>query len=232
MLYIIKTNDLRYEHLKEYCKEKYNVLYDDKIPINYVMDILILPIEGIDEFGYIKGTNLNLERILEMNKVKKIYCGKIKQKLKELTKKYNVELISIYDDICYCSKMFNLKIQIIRFFISEKLQTCFDDVKILVIGNDYKAYLISERLCCDIYDYNSISTKAINNLELNKYDCIIKMDNFNLEFDKIIIEMSDIEKIDLEYMLKNKNIYYINHLERQYLTKSSAKIMYDSLVKI
>ena len=76
MLYIIKTNDLRYEHLKEYCKEKYNVLYDDKIPINYVMDILILPIEGIDEFGYIKGTNLNLERILEMNKVKKIYCGK------------------------------------------------------------------------------------------------------------------------------------------------------------
>jgi hypothetical protein len=57
------------------------------------------------------------------------------------------------------------------------------------------------------------------------------MNNYDLEFDQIIIEMCDIDKIDLSYLLKNKNIYYINHLERQYLTKSSAKIMYDSLVK-
>jgi hypothetical protein len=231
VLYIIKTNDLRYEHLKDYCIKKNSVLYDDKIPINYSFDILFIPLDGIDEFGYIKGTNLKLEKILEMNNVRKIYCGKINQKLLDITKKYNVEVVSLYDDFNFCSNMFNIKIQIIKFFLSEKFQVCYDDLKVLVIGNDYKAYLVSERLSCDIYDCDSISTKAIKNLDLKKYDCVVKMNNYDLEFDQIIIEMCDIDKIDLSYLLKNKNIYYINHLERQYLTKSSAKIMYDSLVK-
>lgn len=232
MLYIIKTNDLRYEHLKEYCKEKYVVLFDDKVPINYEIEILFLPLEGIDEFGYIKGTNLKLHVLLDTNKVQKIFTGKVKAKLIEISKKYNVEVISLYDDLWYCSHDFNIKVQIIKFFLCEKLQMSFDEIKILVIGNDYKAYLVSERLCCDIYDIASISTKAISNIKFEKYDAIIKLVNLDLEFDKIVIEMQEIENIDLAYLLKNKDIYYINHLQRQYLTKSSAKLMYDCMVKI
>lgn len=232
MLYIIKTNDLRYEHLKEFCKEKYKVIYDDNIPINYDIELLMLPLDGIDEFGFIKGTNLNLSVILESNKVKNIWCGKIKKKLLDITKKYNVKLYSFYNDLWYCSHEFNIKVDIIRFFLCEKYQQSFEELKILVVGNDYKAYLVSERLGCDIYDTGSISTKAINNINFDKYDAIIKFNNLDFDFNKIIIEMQEIEQIDLIYLLKNREVYYINWLQQQYLTKSSAKIMYDCMVRI
>ena len=45
-----------------------------------------------------------------------------------------------------------------------------------------------------------------------------------------VVEMQDIDKVDLMFLLKGKNIFYINHLCQQYLTKSSAKLMYDCMV--
>ena len=58
------------------------------------------------------------------------------------------------------------------------------------------------------------------------------MKRLEFNFHKLIIEMRDIEQMDLSYLLFEKEIYHINQLQKQYLTKSSAKIMYDCMVKI
>ena len=231
MLYIIKTFDERYKYLKDYCLGKYNVIYDDKSPINYEIEILFLPLEGLDEFGYIKGSNINLENFLQLNKVSKVYTGNINEKLKELSKRYSFSLFSFYDDLWYCSCEFDLKIEIIKFFLSDKLHESFENIKILVVGNDYKAYVVKERLKCDIFDNKNVPIKSVKNMNFDAYDAIVKFQNIDFSFNKIIIEMQDMYKIDLLFLLQNKEIYYINHLQRQYLTKTGGKILYDCMVR-
>ena len=227
MLYIVKTKDLRYEYLKKYCEKKYKVVFDDKMPVNLEIDVLIIPLGGIDEFNFIKGTNINLDLFLKNNKVKELYTGKVNEKLISLSKKYNFKIYSFYENVWYLSQEFDLKLEVLKFFLSDKLQTSFDELKILVVGNDYKSNIVSERFNFDIYN---LKTKKITSINLDKYDVIIKFDNVDFDFDGIVVEIQDIDKVDLMFLLKGKNIFYINHLCQQYLTKSSAKLMYDCMV--
>ena len=231
LIYIVKTNDLRYYFLYEFLKVNNSCEYAFSITSKNIKTI-VLPLEGLDEFGYIKHTNLKLENLLVDNKIEKIYTGKINQVLSRIGKVNNIKIISFYDDIIYCRNEFQIKMDIIKTFLEEKMNMRFQEIKILVIGNDYKAYLISEKLSCDIYDKGSISSKAVQEFLWNNYDVIINSSNIDLSVcgEKYIIEMNEIDNIDLSILLNCKKVFFINQLLTQYLTKSGGKILYDSMV--
>lgn len=232
LIYIVKTNDNRYYHLQEFLKQKYECCYSNALPVVNNIKTLVLPLSGIDEFGYIKNTNLKLEKFLLGNQVKEIYTGYVNKLLLKIAEIYKIKVISFYDDIIYLKNDFLVKIDVIKTFVEEKFSVRFSDLKALVIGNDYKAYLLSERLNIDIYDKGSVSNKAIKDFLWSNYDVIINCSKNDLSVcdGKVIIEMDDITDIDIYIFANFKNIYFINQLETQFLTKSGGKILYDSMV--
>ena len=232
MFYIVKSHDNRYLYLNEFLSSKYTCEYSYTLPTISVSKI-VLPLEGIDEFGYIKGVNIKLEKILDDNKISEIYTGRINGKLKILSQKYNFTIFSFYEDMNYCKNEFLLKLDVIKLFLQEKLNTSFKDIKVLIVGCDYKAYLASEKLGVDIFDKGSISNRSIKDFLSNNYDVIINFSSDDISFmsDKLVVEMNDFSSIDLTILLSSKNIYFINQLINQYLTKSGGKILYDSMVK-
>ena len=80
---------------------------------------------------------------------------------------------------------------------------------------------------------NAIFTKKCQQNVKNGINSVFDIDFMgDLIYNKITIEMQSFEKVDLAFLLEGKEIYYINHLQRQFLTKSSAKIMYDCMVRL
>lgn len=209
----------------EIIKKEKDVIYGSEYNVNCVVDSLVLPFDGIDEGGYIKGCGLKLEKILNNHPIKIIYSGKSNLLLKSLCAKYKIKLIVFNDDESFETKNYLLKLNVIKSFLIEKGNLSFDEIKVLVIGSDYKACLASSKLMCDI-------CKSDLN-ELEKYDvylifCPHKVENFK---GKILIDMREIEELNLMDFINCKEIYHIDLLMRQYLTKSSAKLMYDCMVK-
>ena len=231
LIYIVETSDRRYWYLKEFLNGSYECEYSNTLPKNNIK-IIVLPLDGVDEFGYIKHTNLKLDSLIKNNKIKKIYTGVVNNYLSRFGKINNIVIISFYDDVIYCKNEFLIKIDVIKTFLEEKLNTRFSDIKTLVIGNDYRSYVLSEKLNLDIYDKGSLASKSLKNVLWSNYDVIINFSSFDLEKcdEKIIIEMNEIQDLDLSILLNCKKIYFINQLMWHYLTKSGGKIMYDSMV--
>lgn len=211
---------------------KFDCEYSNTLPIINNVKTLVLPLEGIDEFGYIKHTNLKIDKLINNNSITDIYTGKINNYLSRIAKINNIKITSFYDDALYCKNEFLIKIDVIKTFLEEKFNTRFSDLKVLVIGNDYKAYLLSEKLNSDIYDKGSISNKSIKDFLWNNYEAIINCSNFDLSLckEKLIIEMNEADNIDGYILLNCKKIFFINQLISQYLTKSGGKILYDCMV--
>ena len=191
--------------MKEECE------YSNEIPLKNDINVIILPLDGIDQFGYIKHTSISLDKIILTNKIEKIYTGKVNKYLYRLCKLNGIKLYSFYDDVNYLINENNLKKDAIKCFLEEKLSTKFEELKILVINEN---------------------TTIKNSDSFNDVDAVINFSKINLEFlkDKIIIEMNDIDNVDLTILLNCKNVYLINQLLAQYLTKSGGKILYDSMV--
>ena len=231
LIYIVKTSDSRYWYLNEFLKERYECEYSNTIPKNNIK-IIVLPFDGVDEFGYIKHTNLKLENFVLNNKIEKIYTGKVNKYLSRFGKVNDISIVSFYDDIIYCKNEFLIKMDVIKTFLEEKLNTRFFDIKTLIIGNDYRSYLLSEKLNADIYDKGSIANKSIKNVVWSNYDAILNFSNAELEYcgEKIIIEMNELDDLDLSILLNCKKVFFINQLLWHYLTKSGGKILYDSMV--
>ena len=211
LIYIVKSNDTRYWHLYSLLKQKEECEYSNTIPLKKYIKIIVLPLDGVDEFGYIKHTSISLEKVISNNKIEMIYTGKINKYLFRLCQLYSIQLYSFYDDINYLRNEQILKTEVVKYFLEEKLNTKFDELKILILTD----------------------SKYINNIDsFKEVDAVINYSNANLDFlkDKIIIEMKDINDIDLMILLNCKNIYLINQLLSQYLTKSGGKILYDSMV--
>ena len=221
LIYIVKTLDDRGYFLYQMLKEEYECYYGIYNGEKNIK-VLILPMDGIDEFGYIKYTTIDLETILKNNKIEKIYTGHINKKIMTLSQKYNFIIKSFYNDEKYFKKDLILKDNIIKAFLEEKLNTTFSDIKLLIIGDEvlasyYKEKLQKERLniFTNVSDYDAL--------------LVFNMKESYIPNDKITICMPSIKDLDLSIILNSKNIYFINQLEKQYLTKSGAKIMYDCL---
>ena len=120
LIYIVKTSDTRYRYLYDFLKERFECEYSNTVPKNKIR-IIVLPLEGLDEFGYIKNTNLKLENIISNNKIEKIYTGKINNSLLRICKINNISIVSFYDDIVYCKNEFLIKVDVIKTFLEEKL---------------------------------------------------------------------------------------------------------------
>lgn len=232
MIFIVKTNDNRLWYLKEYLEQHNICLYQNTYNFEKNIKKIVLPMEGIDQFGFISQTNIRLDKILENNKVEVIYTGKVNNVLKKYCVTFGVKIISFYDDFEYLKSEFLCKIDVVKTFLEEKFKTRISEMKLIVLGNDYKSYLLSEKLNCAIYDKGSVSPKSVKELSLEKYDVFINFNFTDLKLfsEKMIIDMNDMTNIDLNVLLQCKEYYLINQLISQYLTKSGGKILYDSMV--
>ena len=220
MYFIVKTNDLRYKYLSDLLSN--NSIYSFLIPNSKITKI-ILPLEGLDEFGYIKGTNLKLETIFVDNDISLVVTGHINDYLKKLSLKYKFNIYSFYSDNDYLKNDFILKLEIIKLFLEETLNTSFADIKVLIVGESYNSIFASECLSKE-------RKRTVNSIE--NYDVVINFSNDTFVIgNKIVIEMKEITDMDLQILLGGKNIFFINSMAKQYLTKSGGKLMYDSLVK-
>ena len=224
MLYIVKTNDKRHYHLYEFLKNKINTIYSNKVIPG--VKKLVLPMNGIDQDGYIYGTFLKLEDFYNFDVVEEIYTGYKNKYLEHLCKIHNTKLVYFYSDINFVRKEFDIEEAIIKSFLEEKLSTTFKELNVVVIGSSYTAYLMSLKLKCDL-----IKSKVITTEELSKYDAIIHFDSVGLsnDYKKIMIDMNDGECLDFYFLYNVKELYFMKQLLTQYMTKSSAKIMYDCM---
>lgn len=223
LIYIVKTNDLRYWHLYEFLKKDKECEYSNFMPMKNNINSLVLPMDGIDEFGYIKHTNLNLENIIKLNKIEVIYTGKVNKSLFRICQLNKIQIHSFYADNNFVNNELVFKFEVIKVFLEEKFSSRFEDINVLVLGNNFPLNSISKNLFME---------KELKN-NLSFYDAIINFSEQDLSFykDKVIIEMNEISNIDLAIILNCKKIYFINQLLSQYLTKSGGKMIYDSMVK-
>ena len=207
LIFIVKSNDTRYWHLYNLLKLKEECEYSNTIPLRNDIKVIVLPLDGVDEFGYIKHTSISLEKLISTNKIERIFTGKVNKYLFRICQLHNIKLYSFYDDINYLYNEQILKMEVIKYFLEEKFSTKLDELK---------EAIINDKNCLNIKEVDAIINYTNNNLDYYK--------------DKVIIEMNDINDIDLTILLNCKNIYLINQLLSQYLTKSGGKILYDSMV--
>lgn len=232
LIFIVKTNDNRLCYLKSLLEEKNKILYQNTFNYESGISEIVLPMGGIDQFGYISGTNIRLDKILENNTIDVIYTGKVSDELIKYSKLFDFKISSFYKNEEYLKKEFLLKIEVVKAFLEDKFDKQFRDLKIIIVGNDYMSYLLSEKLNCAIYDRGSISSESVKDISLDIYDAYIVFDYFdiNVYHDRLIVDMCDKSKCDLSLGLCCNDIYYIEQLLTQYLTKSGGKLMYDSMV--
>ena len=92
MIGIVKS-DNRFKELSK-CV---NSIYSDELVDFFNIDILVLPIKGIDSNGFINN-HLNIIDILKNNKIKRIITGLANDYLKELSREYSIELTILMNE--------------------------------------------------------------------------------------------------------------------------------------
>ena len=231
LLYIVKTNDKRFYYLSEFCNSKIETIYSNKI-CRRDIDKIVLPMHGIDCDGYIYGTYIKLEDFYNENHIKEIYTGYKNITLEQLCKIHHTKLYYFYNNENFISRELDIKVSVIKTFLEEKLSSLYSDIKVLVLGSEAESYWISLKLNADIYDCNTKSMHSVKTVDWTKYDAIIHYGGYPIsdKYNKIVIEMNNGNNLDLYLLNRNKELYFIDLLLSQYLTKSSAKIMYDCMV--
>lgn len=229
MIFITKTTDYRFYYLKLLLDNQNECMYSNTYNNEIGIDKIILPFDGLDQFGYIKHTNILLEKILEKNKVTEIYTGKINKVLNRIALKNKIAINSFYENKVYLKEEFDIKIDVIKTFLEEKFNTRFNEINVLIIGDCYFSYVLGEKFKCKVYSKGCF----INKMSDEEYDVIINFSDIDLSIcsEKLIIEMNGIEDIDLSILLNCRKIFFIDQLISQYLTKSGGKLMYDCMVK-
>lgn len=178
--------------------------------------ILVMPKLGVNSLGMIKGTKINVAKILNSN-IKTLFYFELNEKIKDLFRKNGIDLISFYDDPFYCEKERNLKYEIIVLLATEYFKKRIDEIKIEIIGNNQDALWFK---------------KKIKSLKETKWDMYLHFNGLpkqSVPKECLYIEMNN--ELQLEMPLLQKNFYWINFLLGQYLTKSGAQDMYDSMVR-
>ena len=154
MIGIIKSdrrNDYIYNKLKD------SILISDIKEVKNI-DILILPFSGIDNFGYIKDTNFDLEEILKNSNIKTIFTGIKNDKLEDISQNYKIELITLMDNLEFVSKNAFLTAEGLIRIISNDLDDSLRNKKILLLGYGNVGICISKILNA----YNSIDIYTIS----------------------------------------------------------------------
>ena len=215
LLGIFKSMDQRFKWLL-------NRLSDGALLIssnqkNDKVDELVIP--GINTFGGVLNSCFTLSDFLAINQIKRIYTLSEGNNLHELALFYHVEIISLNDEI-YQRVFLNHKLLLIKYL-------CYL----------HKINLSKKRI--GVSKNDELAQKSgltpINKLE--SYEVIINcdlafFDNHYVK-NKIIFDLTENKYGFLELWLKDKGIAFfaINQYVGQLLTKTGAKIIYDSLVR-
>ena len=132
MIGIVKTSDKRFLYMSTYFKE--GVIYSDRLEDFKDIDLLILPIGGVDRFLFVKDSAINLRDILANNNVKLIIAGKINDDLKNICQNDDIKLKSYLDEPFYAWE--NAKLT--AYVLIKRILNDFDDsimkLNVLILG--------------------------------------------------------------------------------------------------
>lgn len=240
MIGIIK-GDSRYTYL---AKMLDNVIISDKLEDFVDIDILLLPLGGINNDDIIKQTNINLIDILNNNRIKVIITGNNNIEIKNICEEYNIRLFNLLEDNDFVKSNALLTAKGALYFIHNGI---FDimDKRVLIIGYGNIGYYLAKLLKSYdmefyIYTLNDIENKYINLQEFNKaieitnnYDIIINTIPKNLDLDYSRLNGATIYDLasypygfDLEKIEANKIDYRIlSVVPSKYAPESAAKII-------
>lgn len=252
MIGIVKTSDKRFLYLSQFFKD---VIYSDNIIDFNNIDILILPISGIDRFCFIKDSDINLNDILNKNNIKHIIAGKINDDLRDLAHKENIKITSYLDVPYYAWENAKLTSYLLIKKIINDYDTTLFNLNILIMGYGYCGKAIYNMLkpysnnisiyCRDSHDKKELYCKNIkyeNLKELHNYDIIINTVDYNLIEDKMFenlkydIKLYDIASYPYGFDLDSAAMYNfkVNILPKlpSLVPKEAGYILYQTIKKI
>lgn len=166
MIGIVKS-DNRFKELSK-CV---NSIYSDELVDFFNIDILVLPIKGIDSNGFINN-HLNIIDILKNNKIKRIITGLANDYLKELSREYSIELTILMNERSFVDGNSRLTaLGIYSYLLNNKKLN--KDIIIIGFGN-ISFYLASLfklfNIKFSIYTPNIIEQKFVKLLNYNNID--------------------------------------------------------------
>ncbi len=253
MLGIIKTTDKRFMYMASNIKEKY--IYSDKLEDFVNVEVLILPIGGVDRFLFVKDTALNIRDILQKNNIKKIIAGKINEDLRNICAEDNIVLLSYLEDSFYQSQNGYLT----AYVFLKKLLNDFDepifDKKILITGWGYCARAIYDYVskfnknisiyCKDYHDIKDLDFHKITYESLNKiddYDIIINTVESNIIKKDMFLHIKpnaklyDIASYPYGFNLDDASKYgfKVEILPKlpSYIPASAGAVLYKTVIKL
>ena len=209
---VCKSLDGRFKYLLSFLG-KDGILINNKQKIN-VDSLVIL---GVDRDGYVSGSMLFLSDFLALNQIKVIYTLEKNSVLSHLSKRY------IFKIVCLKDKFYQNKIMIHQYNIARYLCSIFgyDIERFAVYGNDLFAHKSGLKSIKNIGDYQMVL-------------------NFNPEFKvselvsgQVVFDFTDCKHGFLNLELKDYGVTFfaINQYLGQIMTKSGARLIYDSLVR-
>lgn len=161
MIGIVKSNDKRINYLNNLFEK---AIFSDRLEELVDIDILILPFQGIDRFGYIKGSNLLLEDIINNNNIKTIYTGISNDILEGIGNKHSINIRVLMDDVDFVNKNAILTAEGLIRVINNKTEDSLSNLKILLLGYGYVGGAITKLLNY----YTKIDIFTINKDEAKK----------------------------------------------------------------
>ncbi len=226
-------------------------LLKQKLPDNNC--VLILPIQGIDEQGYIFNTKEQLVQHIEG--ITKIYTGNANNLLKNICMKHNIELIEyLQDEVLVTQNSLLTAEAILSLCISETNKSIFDS-NILVLGYGNCGKKICELLkklnvTPTIYtkkeeDYSIAENYGIktsyNLQDISEYDIIINTIPVNVltnnDYNKISAQsfiLDIVSKGVINHKLSKKlklNTYIAPSLPGKYSPYTAAKVIFNYIYK-
>lgn len=256
MIGIVKSKDKRNFYLSQLINKPH--IYSENENDFLGIDILILPVLGIDNDGYCKNTNILLIDILKLNpNIKTIITGVASNILKEICKSRNIVLHVLLEKKEIINENAKLTSEGLLRLIGNQIDYSLGDLNVLILGFGYCAQALIHDLKnyptrIDVFarDYHDQKSIFIQNLglcenleDLSRYDLIINTIPFQAMKEK---ELSSIRKdalvfdiasypygFDLDKAKELKiDIQIVPGIPGIILPKSAAKVLYQEVEKI
>ncbi len=249
MIGVINTSDKRYDNLVLNLK---NVIYSSNFKELCDVQTLILPLNGVDSFLFIKDTNLNIMDFYVKDGPKLIIAGKINQELKDFCANEDIKLLSYLEDEFYLWENSKLTAEALVKKILNDLEDALYEKEVLILGYGYQAKALYNYLKCftknitiyanDYHDKKELFCKDIklNELDNFNYDIIINtipkniIDSSKLllfKEDSLIYEIASYPYGFSEDVFKNLNIKILPKLPSLYMPKKAGKLLANYVIK-
>lgn len=176
---IIKVDDKRLEVMQKYLNANFVYDYND-----IKSSDLILPIKGIDDFGNIIDSTLNIYKVLEKKKIKRLFVANMTNKLKEIRDNYNIEVIALFEFPDVLEYNSYLTAEGLLSIIISKTDFNLRDSRVLLLGYGN----------CGKQIYKLF--KNITRIDINNYDCIEKYDIIINTVPKLVIDKNLLRRIN------------------------------------